>query len=163
MPQVTITIDTKNERNSNMNFPGRLLLAQAAFAANVRLSEAEQRPLEKVIRLYFDHISLTNDLYSFDKEYADHIQTGAILVNAVDVVHRVHHISTSIAKKFVREAAFDIEALFTQEVRNLKQNVGLNEGQERFVDALTLCLAGHLFYSATSGRYGGCDAACVGV
>lgn len=137
-----------------------MLLAQAAFAADVCICDADKRPLEHLIRLYSDHISLTNDLYSFDKEYANHIQTGAILVNAVDVVHRANHISTFIAKKFVREAALITEALFTQEFRNLKQSGGLNKGQERLVDTLTLCLGGHLFYSATSGRYGGCDAAC---
>ncbi|KAF7168670.1 hypothetical protein CNMCM5623_001610 [Aspergillus felis] len=136
-----------------------LLLAQAAFACNAHLSEPEMKVFDKLIGLYSDHISLTNDLYSFDKEYSDHCRTGAVLINAVDVVRKIHRVSESIAKQLVRESILEMETEFSEEFKRLKLSRELSEGQQRFVEALALCLVGHIFYSATSGRYGGASAA----
>ncbi|GFF61137.1 hypothetical protein IFM51744_10595 [Aspergillus udagawae] len=135
-----------------------LLLAQAAFACNVHLSEPEMKVFDKLIGLYSDHISLTNDLYSFDKEYSDYCRTGAVLLNAVDVVRKVHRVSDSIAKQLVRESILETESEFSEEFKRLKLSGDLSDGQQRFIEALTLCLVGHIFYSATSGRYGGASA-----
>ncbi|GKZ17512.1 hypothetical protein AbraCBS73388_009183 [Aspergillus brasiliensis] len=136
-----------------------LLLAQAAFACNVHLSEPEIKVFDRLISLYSDHISLTNDLYSFDKEYGDHCRTGAVLINAVDVVRKVHRVSEFIAKQLVRESILEVETEFSEEYRKLHLSGKLSGNQQRFVEALTLCLVGHIFYSATSGRYGGESAA----
>ncbi|GKZ36019.1 hypothetical protein AbraIFM66950_006892 [Aspergillus brasiliensis] len=136
-----------------------LLLAQAAFACNVHLSEPEMKVFDRLISLYSDHISLTNDLYSFDKEYGDHCRTGAVLINAVDVVRKVHRVSEFIAKQLVRESILEVETGFSEEYRKLHLSGKLSGNQQRFVEALTLCLVGHIFYSATSGRYGGESAA----
>lgn len=114
---------------------------------------------DRLIGLYSDHISLTNDLYSFDKEYGDHCRTGAVLINAVDVVRNVHRVSRPIAKQLVRESILDMETDFSKEFKRLKVSGELSDRQQRFVEALALCLVGHIFYSATSGRYGGANAA----
>ncbi|GFF70783.1 hypothetical protein IFM53868_00397 [Aspergillus udagawae] len=135
-----------------------LLLAQAAFACNVHLSEPEMKVFDKLVGIYSDHISLTNDLYSFDKEYSDYCRTGAVLLNAVDVVRKVHRVSDSIAKQLVRESILETESEFSEEFKRLKLSGDLSDGQQRFIEALTLCLVGHIFYSATSGRYGGASA-----
>ncbi|GIK05800.1 hypothetical protein Aspvir_009913 [Aspergillus viridinutans] len=45
------------------------------------------------------------------------------------------------------------------EFKRLKLSGELSDGQQRFIEAGTLCLVGHIFYSATSGRYGGARAA----
>lgn len=132
-----------------------LLLAQTSFAADVRLSEIDLRPFDTVIGLYLDHVSLTNDLYSFEKEYADHLRTGALLVNAVEVVRNTQSTSMVAAKQITREAALDAERLFFAECDILKTRTDLVSGQYRFMEALTLCLVGHMFFSVTSGRYGG--------
>ncbi|KAJ6006804.1 hypothetical protein N7451_004748 [Penicillium sp. IBT 35674x] len=138
---------------------GDMLLAQAAFAADVSLSEAEKGVFDKFVGLFTDHISLTNDIYSFQKEWDEHISKGAFLVNAVDVVRRLHHVSVSAAKQYVFEQILKLEQLLALEMDHLKQDVGMNKAQERFGEALALCLAGHIFYSATNGRYGGADSA----
>ncbi|KAJ5538124.1 hypothetical protein N7494_007603 [Penicillium frequentans] len=136
-----------------------LLLAQAAFAADISLSEAEKGIFDKFIGFFADHISLTNDIYSFEKEWNEHVSKGAFLVNAVDVVRRLHNIPVSAAKQFICEEILKLEQLLAFEIDHLKQDVGLNKAQERFGEALALCLAGHIFYSATNGRYGGADSA----
>ncbi|KAJ5798035.1 uncharacterized protein N7503_007331 [Penicillium pulvis] len=138
-----------------------LLLAQAAFAADISLSEAERGIFEKFIGLFADHISLTNDIYSFEKEWNEHVSKGAYLVNGVDVVRRLHNIPVSAAKQFICEEILKLEQLLALEIDHLKQDVGLNKAQERFGEALALCLAGHIFYSATNGRYGGADSAAT--
>ncbi|GES65515.1 terpenoid synthase [Aspergillus terreus] len=136
-----------------------LLLSQAAFASNAHLSQPEIKVFDRLIGLYSDHISLTNDLYSFDKEYGDHCRTGAVLINAVDVVRKVHRVSRPIAKQLVRESILDMETDFSKEFKRLKVSGELSDRQQRFLEALVLCLVGHIFYSATSGRYGGANAA----
>jgi hypothetical protein len=141
----------------------RLLLARAAFACNVHLSEPEMEVFDRLISLWSDHISLTNDLYSFDKEYGDHCRTGAVLINAADVVRKVHGVSESIAKQIARESILEMETEFLEEFKRLKLSGQLSHGQQRFVEALTLSLVGHVFYSVTSGRYRGANAALKGL
>ncbi|KAE8393533.1 isoprenoid synthase domain-containing protein [Aspergillus alliaceus] len=136
-----------------------LLLSMALFACNVHLVEGERKALATLIRLYSDHVSLTNDLYSFDREYGEHQRTGALFLNAVDLVCKLYQVSEATAKQLVVGFILETECAFSEELKKLTSSGWMSEGQIRFAKALTECLAGHILYSATSGRYGVAKAA----
>jgi len=136
-----------------------LLLAQASFSCDVSLTQTERAKLDKLICLFADHISLTNDLYSFCKEEKDHQKRAALLVNVIDVIRKIHAVSTPTAKQIAKFLILDVELQFHQEFTMLIQSTQINSRQKKYAMALVKCVAGHIFYSVTSGRYGGSKAA----
>ena len=139
----------------------RFLLAQTLFANNIHLSETEIQVFSKLMRIYVTHVSLTNDLYSFQKENEEYERTGALLINAVDVIRKEYQVSPVTAKQLARGFILDTECEFSVEFKRLILSGLLNDGQIRFARALAECLAGQILYSITSGRYGGGKAARV--
>ncbi|OGM42773.1 hypothetical protein ABOM_008193 [Aspergillus bombycis] len=137
------------------------ILTQTMFACNIHLSETEIQVFSKLIRIYVTHISLTNDLYSFRRENEEYERTGALLINAVDVIRKEYQVSLVTAKQFARGFILDTECEFSGEFKMLISSGLLNDGQIRFAKALAECLAGQIFYSITSDRYGGGKAARV--
>lgn len=121
------------------------------------LSPTELQCSQKLTKLLHDHTALTNDLYSFDKEYKEHITKGFVLVNAVAVMMELHSLSEpAAAKNMVWEIIRDIENRMCKEYVELKASKNqLNAMQWRYIDATLECAVGNLFTSATIARYGG--------
>ncbi|KAB8201335.1 isoprenoid synthase domain-containing protein [Aspergillus parasiticus] len=135
------------------------IITQALFACNIHLSETEIQVFNNLIRIYVTHISLTNDLYSFERENEEHERTGGLLINAIEVIRKVYQVSPVAAKQLARGFILDTESAFSGEFKKLISSGLLNSAQIRFAKALAECLAGQIFYSITSGRYGGDQAA----
>ncbi|KAE8330395.1 isoprenoid synthase domain-containing protein [Aspergillus sergii] len=137
------------------------ILAQALFACNIHLTETELQVFNNLIQIFVTHVSLTNDLYSFEREREEHERTGGLLINAINVISKVYQVSVVTAKQLARGFILDTECEFSGEFKRLISSGLLNNGQIRFAKALVECLAGEIFYSITSGRYGGETAARV--
>ena len=123
----------------------------------MRLSQSELIPLTELIGLYSDHISLTNDLFSFDKESSEHQTDGAILINAVAILQKCLSVgSIRAAKNMVHQMILGIEDRLGQVYQDLCCADGpLNSRQRRFVEGILESLAGHVLYSTIIRRYGG--------
>ncbi|KAJ9300998.1 hypothetical protein DTO217A2_7774 [Paecilomyces variotii] len=131
-----------------------LLLGQVAFACDVRFCEEDKAILRNLIRLWEDHISLVNDLYSFHKEY-EKSKSGWLILNAIDVIRKTNRVSTFTAKKIAREIIFDLEIQFYKEFKRLLGHSLLNSCQEKLAKGIAKCMAGHVYYSVTNPRYTG--------
>lgn len=107
--------------------------------------------------LLFEHFTLVNDVYSFDKEYREHVTQGTVLVNAVSVLTELYSLSdTTTAKCMLWSVIRDIENRMRAEYEDLKTSkTPLSAEQWRYIDALLECAAGNIFCSATIARYGG--------
>ena len=111
---------------------------------------------EKVLRLAGDHISIVNDLGSFDKELASY-ESGrtVVFINLVQVLRKSCGLSIDDAKA----AAFVLQLLNEQEMlaecERLKTDERMTPEHWRFVDSLLLLCAGNTFYTMTTSRYGG--------
>ena len=125
------------------------------FACNIHLSETEIHVFNNLIQIHATHISLTNDLYSFERESEEHDRTGGLLINAIEVIRKVYQVSLVTAKQLARGFILDTECAFSGEFKRLISSGLLNTDQIRFAKALTECLARQIFYSITSGRYAG--------
>ncbi|KAE8132747.1 isoprenoid synthase domain-containing protein [Aspergillus pseudotamarii] len=131
------------------------IITQVMFACNIHLSETEIQVFNNLIRIHVTHLSLTNDLYSFERENKEHERTGGLIINAIEVIRHVYQVSLVTAKQLTRGFILDTERAFSGEFKKLISSGLLNNGQIRFAKALAECLAGQIFYSITSGRYGG--------
>ncbi|KAK6837907.1 hypothetical protein PG987_006188 [Apiospora arundinis] len=110
----------------------------------------------KLLRLAGDHISIVNDLGSFDKERAA-FESGrtVVFINLVQVLRTSCGLSVDDAKA----AAFVLQLLNEQEMlaecERLKTDDRMTDEHWRFVDVLLLLCAGNTFYTMTTSRYGG--------
>ncbi|KAI0378770.1 terpenoid synthase [Hypomontagnella monticulosa] len=126
--------------------------AAIMLTCKIHLTPFEMEPLEKLHKLYMTHFSLTNDLYSYNKELHAMKQTGAALVNAVKVLENILGVSMQAAKVILRAFLWDLEAQVDEEFKRLSAT-GLSPGQFRFARGMIEVLAGNTFYSATCVRY----------
>ena len=58
------------------------------FVAGICLDDAEKQILRPVERLASNHICIVNDILSWEKEVQERVESGAVVVNAVEVVMR---------------------------------------------------------------------------
>ncbi|OJJ42824.1 hypothetical protein ASPZODRAFT_155078 [Penicilliopsis zonata CBS 506.65] len=129
------------------------VLSMISFACGVHLSFIERAQLGKVIVLCSDHLSLVNDVYSFDKEYRAFREAGFDLINAVQIIRSLLSVDIPRAKQVAVNTIQDIEVEIHAEVKRLEDSSILTRSQQVFLDMLICCIAGHTFYSATAIRF----------
>lgn len=115
--------------------------------------------LERLTRLIGDHISIVNDLGSFDKELRA-LESGksVVIINLVQVMRSSCGLDIDEAKA----AAFSLQLLnekaIQEELDRLKKEDGMKADHWRYVDTMILLIAGNVFYTMTTSRYGTEDA-----
>ncbi|EKG15849.1 Terpenoid synthase [Macrophomina phaseolina MS6] len=125
-----------------------------SISSDVRIEDPK---LATIVRLAGDHISLVNDLASFEKEFRE-FEAGELrnLVNAVSIVRKLFGLqSWSSAKAFTYAMQCELETRIKKEVERLETIGALDAEQWRFLKALLTMLAGNVFYSTIASRYGG--------
>lgn len=133
-----------------------LAACKLSIASSVSLTDPL---LERITRLVGDHISIVNDLGSFDKELRA-LTSGksVVIINLVQVMRSSCGLDIDDAKA----AAFSLQLLNEQaiqiELESLKQNETITADQWRYVDTMISLIAGNVFYTMTTSRYGGEDA-----
>lgn len=131
----------------------RFVDAALKLTCGITLSSAEMEPLTHLHQLYIMHFSLTNDLYSYPKEYKEMVEKGSALVNGVKVLQDLLGVTPPSAKVILRTILWDLETQLDQVYRELLEEGRLNDRQLRFARSMLECLAGNTFYSATTYRY----------
>lgn len=135
--------------------------ANAWLVASCRLSIASPIPMDearlaRLVRLVGDHVSIVNDLGSFDKEWAAY-EGGrtVVLINLVQVLRE----SCGLGVDDAKAAAFVLQLLnereIQEELERLKSDGEMGVEHWRFVDSLLALIAGNTFYTMTTSRYGG--------
>lgn len=132
------------------------------LAAACRLSVASPVALAdpvtaRLLRLAGDHVSIVNDLGSFDKEAAAFAAGRTVVfINLVRVLQASCGLESVDDAK---AAAFVLQLLNEREMRaeceRLRTDARMTEEHWRFVDSLLLLCAGNTFYTMTTSRYGG--------
>lgn len=134
----------------------RYILACVKFSlrSSVRVEDPK---LARIIRLVSDHVSLVNDLASYDKEKRAYDSgTVCYLINAVDVIQRLLALPTSAAaKSLAYSMQLHVEAEMKEELERLVASNELSDEELQFVHAALVMTAGNVFYSVVSSRYGG--------
>ena len=110
----------------------------------------------RYLSLVGDHLSLINDLASYDKELREFNNGEASdLINLVAVVKTVTSLQdTDDAKSVAWALQLQIEKQMMEELENLRAQ-GLSNEEWWFLEALTCMAVGNVMFSMTSSRYGG--------
>lgn len=144
---------TNGQKTSFTNSANSLCDAALMMSCEIVLSATEMTPLEALKRLYMTHLSLTNYLYSYDKEAQAKREYGNPLVNGVKVLEDALSICSRLAKKVLRLILWDLEIEIDGEYGKLVASNELCGLQIRFARGTIESLAGYNFHTATEGRY----------
>ena len=99
-------------------------------------------------------LSLTNDLFSWDKERDDARKNGQLhVVNAIYVLMRELSVSESEAKIVCREKIKENVVDNLVRVQEAKDNPELSLDLKTYVEAIHYSISGHLMWSLCSPRY----------
>ncbi|EMR64669.1 putative sesquiterpene cyclase protein [Eutypa lata UCREL1] len=155
-PQTTFASlgDYLSYRCIDAGVPYILACVKFSLRSSVRVEDPK---LARIIRLVSDHVSLVNDLASYDKEKRAYDSgTVCYLINAVDVIQRLLALPTSAAaKSLAYSMQLHVEAEMKEELERLVASNELSDEELQFVHAALVMTAGNVFYSVVSSRYGG--------
>ncbi|RDA87821.1 hypothetical protein CP532_2963 [Ophiocordyceps camponoti-leonardi (nom. inval.)] len=117
----------------------------------------ESPRLARYLRLVKDHVSIANDLGSWEKEKAAY-DSGHVLymINVVDVVKRLFSCPTFEAVVALSQALqYQVECEIDEELKRLMDEDALTAEEWRFVDATLSVMSGNVLVSTIMSRYGG--------
>ncbi|KAL9020014.1 MAG: hypothetical protein Q9185_002753 [Variospora sp. 1 TL-2023] len=127
--------------------------AKFSISSSVDRTKPEFRCL---LRYIGDHISIVNDLASFDKEKR-HFDAGKAnsMINLVHVIATLERAETQTAKSMAYAWQLCTENAILEELTALKRRNGLSREEWSFVDACLMAASGNLLASVVMSRYGG--------
>jgi hypothetical protein len=132
---------------------GDIYLIFAEYAAAVDLTNdiADDEDLREINRLATDHWLLSNDLFSFRREYY-----AGDYMNAVLVLMHSEHLSLQAAVEEVCALLMVTEREFVErQDRILSQDLGLRSDIRRYLESLEYVVSGNLEHSRFAVRYHG--------
>ncbi|APA12276.1 hypothetical protein sscle_09g070460 [Sclerotinia sclerotiorum 1980 UF-70] len=125
------------------------------FGADIFLTAEENKSVELLEKLVSKSVTLLNDYFSWDKEYANYIrrENPQPLVNCVQLFMNWRSVDVFEAKKLVREEIFLNEERFcrTRAEYVLKHSPGPQ--LRRWLKLLEYCIAGNALWHTTTMRY----------
>ncbi|OJJ96638.1 hypothetical protein ASPACDRAFT_125390 [Aspergillus aculeatus ATCC 16872] len=125
------------------------ILAAVKFGNGIHLSPAEEPPLAPLIGLAMDHIIMTNDLFSYDKERRD----SETCANAVQYLEQVLSVDAGSAKTLITSLLTQTEGRIHAELESLCRSGALSEAQIRYARGVVEAAAGNVVFSITTRRY----------
>ena len=138
-----------------LTLPCRFIIAAAKFSIKSRVSLTDER-FRRYLSLVGDHLSLINDLASYDKELrAFNKGEASDLINLVAIMKSVTSLQdTDDAKSVAWALQLQIEKKMMEELEDLRAQ-GLSDEEWWFLEAVTCAAVGNVMFCMTSSRYGG--------
>ncbi|MCJ1462660.1 hypothetical protein MMC07_001263 [Pseudocyphellaria aurata] len=124
------------------------------FGMALTIPDEEMALCKELVRPAFAAWSLTNDLFSWDKEYqaAQHAGDSEV-VNAVWILMREHSVDESRAKEICREKIKENVVHYLRIVDETKRNPSISLDLIKYVEAIQYTLSGNLIWSLFCPRY----------
>jgi len=135
------------------DYGSHFILACTLFGADIDpLTEAETELVDPFIQLGFRHISLLNDYYSFDIEYAS-TEDKERLVNGVYLLAKLHNIPTDQAKEQLREIAAGLDQDFREQWTRAMAVGKLSDRLQKVVTVIASQMVGNMVWASSCLRY----------
>lgn len=106
-----------------------------------------------MFRLCISHFTLTNDIYSYDKEILERKEEATAAFNAAYVLQVLLNVSATSSRVILCQIIFNLEDQLHASYEAHVQANALNRWQLRYTGPMIERLAGNLFYSSTISRY----------
>ncbi|TGO90136.1 hypothetical protein BPOR_0077g00090 [Botrytis porri] len=124
-------------------------------AGDLNLNNDETSSLEPVILPILQAMVLTNDYYSWDKEYEEYNRTNGSMpmVNAVWLLKHLHEVDNTKARELLKERILDLEMQYCDVRDEYLRTQDPSPDMMQFFGLIELAAAGNRFWHATSKRY----------
>lgn len=120
----------------------------------ITIPEEEMDLCRRVMRPAWIVAGLTNDLFSWQKEYEASIENGqSHVVNAIWVLMREHSITIDEAKDLCRRKIKEHIADYVQVVEENRNNMDLSLDLRKYIDCMQYSLSGNVVWSRLCPRY----------
>lgn len=124
------------------------------FGMGITIPEGELHLAHELANVAYLNLGLTNDLYSYQKEYETARAMGEDhVVNIVSVLMEEHNISEEEAKAMCREKIKQTVVDYRETVRLTHARTDVSTGTKRYIEALLYSLSGNLVWSIDCPRY----------
>ena len=133
------------------------------FSMKLRLSDDEHKLAEPIVKNYCKHISVVNDICSYDKEAraaAGGYDCG-MLCNAVPVMMELGRIGVDSAKRILWAVCREWETRHVELVEELKAKI-IPPGLQRYIEGLEYQMGGNETWSRSTPRYNDADHDSIG-
>ncbi|CAJ2500455.1 Uu.00g033080.m01.CDS01, partial [Anthostomella pinea] len=132
----------------------KFVFAIVTFGMGLIIGKEEHETLHEMCRPCFAHLTLVNDLYSYEEESEAAVANGDPgWLNALNVIMREHSVNVDEAKlicsRQIKKAASEFSAVIT----GAKDRDDLSLGLRRYLEALQYGMTGNLAWSMTCPRY----------
>jgi ophiobolin F synthase len=119
------------------------------------LSKDEDAQLDSIRKSCYTALSLANDYFSFDCEYANFQQFSAkTLPNSVWLCMQWHQVDSNTAKEMIKQEAKRYEEKFLEDSLEYRRtHAHLSEKLDRYLDALSYQVSGSTVWSLNCPRY----------
>lgn len=132
----------------------RVGLALVTFGLGLSIPEEEMDLCERLTRPAWIHICLTNDLYSWEKEYQAFLEHGKTQTfNAIWVLTREHSLTVDEAKKLCRHKIKENVAAYLRNVEESRNNENLSLDLRKYIECMQYQIRGNLVWSMLAPRY----------
>lgn len=132
----------------------RVGLGLVTFGLGISIPEEEMDLCEKLTRPAWIHISLTNDLYSWEKEYQAFLEHGKTTIfNAIWVLMREHSVTIEDAKDLCRQKIKESVAEYLHTVEESRNNKNLSLDLRKYIECMQYQMSGNVVWGMLAPRY----------
>lgn len=137
-----------------MAYYNRFWHALVTFGCGLSISEGEQEILSALVMPAVTAASLTNDLFSFKKEYLSSMVAGrSHVANSLWVLMKEHQFSLDEAKERCRALIRTEVERFVQTVHEVKTRTDLSRDARVYIEMMQYSVSGNLVWSRECPRY----------
>ncbi|OJD32476.1 geranylgeranyl pyrophosphate synthase [Diplodia corticola] len=124
------------------------------FGMGLNLPDNELELLRPIFEPAEAALVLTNDYFSWDREYHSATHTGARIVNSIDLLRRTRGLSIDEARQAVKQLIVDYEQDYlAQKETYIKENPNLPAHVHLFIEVCGLVVAGNHYWCANCPRH----------
>ena len=125
------------------------------FAMAITISEEETELSKEITRPAFVTLGLTNDFFSWQKEYDEFLQNEKAdsMANAVWILMHEHSITVEEAKDLCKKKIGDSCKEYRRLKKQYESTHKLSPDLRKYLSALELSISGNVVWSQTSPRY----------
>lgn len=124
------------------------------FGLGIRIQDDEIDKCRELMRPAWIAASLTNDLFSWPKEYEAAKSRGKDhVVNAIWVLMQEHSCDAAEAQRICRKLIKEVVAEYLQIVQDTKNNESVSADLRKYVEAMQYSISGNVVWSLTCPRY----------
>ncbi|KAH6844759.1 putative geranylgeranyl diphosphate synthase [Chaetomium sp. MPI-CAGE-AT-0009] len=124
------------------------------FGMAISIPEDEVDLAHELANVAYLNLGLTNDLYSYQKEYETAMAMGQdYVVNIIWVLMEEHNISEDEAKEMCRDKIKQTIVDFRQIVKETNARTDVSVDTKRYIEGLLYSLSGNLVWSIDCPRY----------